>query len=68
MTDLHDTAIIGDSNKCRALIEQGVDVNVKNKDERTPLHFAVNIDICDTELMSLVMLRKKVIFQIFDNT
>jgi hypothetical protein len=38
--DLHDAAQNGDIVKVRQLIEQGVDVNARDKDQNTPLDYA----------------------------
>jgi ankyrin repeat protein len=40
--ELHDAAIKGDMFKVRQLIEKGADVNVRDKNQDTPLHEAAS--------------------------
>ena len=41
---IHDAAFDGDLAEVQAELDKGVDVNAKDENERTPLHFAAIID------------------------
>ena len=41
-TPIHDAALVGDLEKIKSLVSNGVNINVPQEDGYTPLHFAVS--------------------------
>ena len=40
MTALHEAAMVGDLAQCQSLIDSGMDVNLRDSYQQTPLHRA----------------------------